>query len=72
MISSFSGVPGPGNFHDFGESPACAGIILKQISAQLRKANIVPRGCQARGTLLVLAAPQVMIFGNLCNGKQEE
>ena len=56
QISTFSGVPGPGNFYDFGGSAASAGTILKQISAQLRKANILPRWCQARGTLLLLAA----------------
>ena len=40
QISTFSGSPGPGNFYDFGGSAASAGTILKQISAQLRKANV--------------------------------
>ena len=57
-ISAFSGLPWPGDFHDFDGSPAPAGAILSQITAQLRKANILPRGCQARGTLLLLAAQQ--------------
>ena len=39
QISRFSGSSGPGNFFDFGGSAASAGTILKQISAQLRKAN---------------------------------
>ena len=50
----------PGNFPDFGGSSTPEDTISKQISAQLRKANIC--GCQARGTLLLLAARQKRLF----------
>ena len=37
----FLGAPGPGIFHDFRVSPGLQGTILEQISAQLRKANVI-------------------------------
>ena len=65
QICSFSGVPRSGHCRDFGGFPAPASTILKQIPTQLRKANILPRGCQARGTLLLLAAPEVVYYTNI-------